>query len=201
MRNRGESTAGERLEPFEALVKGYFQKVYSFFIRQGCRPEEASDLTQDTLLRVFQNMDKYRGGSEQAYLMTITKNIWKNELRRRGAVKRGDPPRSLDHPETASAEGAHEPLFGPPPRSPEDEALWNERVEALRREIRKLPPRNRRALQMRIEGLSYREIAVAMRTSVDAVKKLIFQARQRLKETLGPAVVESLDEEPGEDDE
>lgn len=200
-RPEGSTISDEQSALFEGLVKRYYQKVYSFFIRQGCSAAEAKDLTQDTFMRVFKNMDRYRGGSEQAYLMTLTKNIWKNELRRRRAIKRGESPVSLDDPEKPIAEGYQEPLFGSRPSSPEDEALWNERVEALRLEIEALPSRKRRALQMRIEGLSYREIATAMRTTIDGVKKLLFEARRRLKEGPGSWVVESLDKGPGEDHE
>jgi DNA-directed RNA polymerase specialized sigma24 family protein len=44
----------------------------------------------------------------------------------------------------------------------------------------------RRCLALRVEqDLKYREIASVMRLSIDTVKAHLFQARQRLKETLG----------------
>lgn len=171
-------------ELFEEFFDRYYQRVYSFFIRQGWSAEEAEELTQETFARVFQNMGAYRGGNEIAYIMTVTKNIWKNELRRRSAVKRGDPPVTLDDPNHPIDDRQQTPLFGAVPGSPEEETLRKEKIAALRREIRALPPRMRRAVLLRVQGLSYREIAAAMNTTIDAVKKLLYEARKQLKVAL-----------------
>lgn len=171
-------------EAFDRLFEQYHQKVYTFFTRHRFPPEEARELAQQTWLRVFDSMGAYRGG-DLAFLMTVASSVWKNELRRRSALKRGDRPSSLDDPGDPIAERVERPLFGDPPKSPEAAALWQERVAAYRREVRALPPRMRRALALRVHGLSYREIGVALRASDDAVKKLLYQARRRLQESVG----------------
>lgn len=188
-------------ELFEEFFDRYYKRVYSFFVRQGFSTGEAEELTQDTFARVFESMDTYRGGSELAYLMTVTKNVWKNELRRRGAIKRGDPPLSLDDSDQRLDERRETSLFGAGPSSPEEESLRNERLEAILSAIRALPPRMRRALVLRIQGLTYREISVAMNITIDGVKKLLYEARRRLKQALGSWISASLDEVLGEDDE
>jgi len=183
-RTRGhQQTVGEtQQEHFERLHRVYHRKVYSFFIRCGLSAEDAAGLTQTVFMRVYKNMDTYRGGDELSYLMSITSSVWKNELRYRNASKRAGRLLSLDDPDRPIDDTQDTPLHGPAPQSPEELALWKETARHLSRKVAALAPRNRHALMLRVSGLSYREIAAVMHTTVDGVKALIREARKSLRE-------------------
>lgn len=181
----------ERDELFMKVFYRFYRKVFSYFVRRGFPRTKAEELTQKTLLRVYNSMDGYQGGSNEqiakAYLMSAARSIGNNELRESRAQRRGGGQvhPSLDDPDRPIDPAMQRPLHGPPPTPPDEAAEQSERLAAIGRAIRKLPDRQRRVLILRIYGLSYREIAMATNASVDAIKKLLFEARKRLKNDLG----------------
>jgi len=68
---------------FSELFEKHRRKVYvacrAFFDDSG----RAEDATQETFLRAFQNMDRFREGDFRAWLMKICKNVCIDEWRRR----------------------------------------------------------------------------------------------------------------------
>lgn len=168
-------------------------RLISFFLRYRFSTEEAQDLTQETFFRVFRGIGTFRRESRfERWLFEIAGNVYRNELRRRGAVKREgrDEPLDIvmerdpvsDRPVPTSPRSGSDPLA---------EVLEKERLEELRRALEAMPPQMRRCLFLRIEqGLKYREIAVVMKISIDTVKAHLHQARQRLKEELGEGLGE-----------
>lgn len=175
---------------FRDLFDRYYPAVFAVFMRWGFVRDEAQDLTQVTFMRVFKGMEGYRGDAEWTYVMQIANRVRLNELRYRKAQIRGVKTESLDELAQPPATIRPDPLTGEPPPTPEDEALERERLElkqerirVLREAIDELPPRMRRCLLMRLDqGLKYREIAAALKVSMDAVRSLLFQARKRLQE-------------------
>ena len=49
------------IDAFEELVARYERKVYTIAYRYMGNPEDASDLAQETFLKVFKSIDKFRG--------------------------------------------------------------------------------------------------------------------------------------------
>ncbi|HVR30386.1 MAG TPA: sigma-70 family RNA polymerase sigma factor, partial [Thermoanaerobaculia bacterium] len=80
----------------------------------------------------------------------------------------------------SAAPGAHEP-------SPQRRLLSEEATQVVEAALAGLPLRYRAPLVLReIEGLSYREIAVALGCREGTVKSRINRARERLKTLLEP---------------
>lgn len=194
----------EREELFRELFKSQFPRVYAFFRRQGFSVPEAEELTQDTFLRVYRYVSTIREGDRRAFVMTIARSVWKNELRWRGAVKRpkqtpvGELP--LDAKQTS-------PWTETLPKTPEEQALEREEAAARQERIRQvrfaledLPPRMRQCQMLRLQGQKDRQIAVAMNSSVEAVKTLLYEGRKRLRKQLGPEAVGVLDRKSEVDD-
>ncbi len=189
---------------FRDLFDRYYPAVFAVFVRWGFPRDEAQDLTQVTFMRVYNGMKDYRGDAEWTYVIQIANRVRLNELRYRQAQRRGVKTESLDELAQPSAANRAD-QWGSEPQTPEDEALERERLELrqerirlLREAIDELPPRMRRCLLMRIDGgLKYREIATAMKISMDAVRSLLFQARKRLQEK----VLSWTEEHPAFDDE
>lgn len=186
---------------FRDLFDRYYPAVFAVFMRWGFAREEAQDLSQVTFMRVYKGMEDYRGDAEWSYVIQIANRVRLNELRFHKAQRRGVKTEPLDGLEPPSAAIRPDLLSAKAPRTPEDEVLerehlelQEERIRLLREAIAELPPRMRRCLLMRLdEGLKYREIATALKVSLDAVRSLLFQARKRLQERL-PS---SAEEQPG----
>jgi RNA polymerase sigma-70 factor, ECF subfamily len=180
----------DREAGFQTLVESYYRQVRYYFAKRGFSDEDARDLTQETFFGVYRGLPRFRRDARfDTWLYQIAANMSLKALRDRNVQKRRmetearsmtDLPREVAQPTKAT-----EP-------APLGRVLAEERRQRLRRAIATLPVKMRTCLAMRVyQDLSYREIAAAMRLSVETVKAHLYQARQRLKQ--------ELDEEPGGD--
>lgn len=176
----------ELAEAFEELAP----TVSYFFSRRGFSPEDCRDLTQDTFLRAYRGMSRFRDEAGlKTWLLRIAANVWKNALRERQAVKRSamqtvslEEIRAVARPLSRVAVGGG----GSGSEDPLGQTMRAETRRVLRAAVEELPPRMRRCVLLRIDReLKYREIATIMRVSEDTVKTQLHQARQRLKDGLG----------------
>ena len=171
-------------EEFRRLFVQYFQLVFSFFYRRGFPREECSDLAQETFLRAYRSLGRFRGeASLETWLFQIATNLWRNEVRYQMAEKRAGFEVSLEgelekgYPISADRRLPCETQ----PSSQLDELLTAERQRKSREALDALPPQMRRCVLLRIDqNLKYREIAAVMQISIDTVKSQLSQARDRL---------------------
>ncbi len=172
----------EREASFRTLVESYYRPVRYYFAKRGFSDEDARDLTQETFFGVYRSLARFRRESRfDTWLYQIAANTCRKALRDRGTQKRRMEveARSMTDLRREVAEG------GEAAGAALDGVLRRESRERLRRAIASLPVRMRACLAMRVyQDLSYREIAAAMRLSVETVKAHLYQARQRLKEEL-----------------
>ncbi len=161
---------------FEKLVTEYEKSVYAIALRMTGNSEDAADMTQETFLKAYNSLQSFRGDSKfSVWLYRIASNVCLDFLRSRSRK----PTLSLsvedDEGEEVELDIADES------QSPE---LLLERGltrDAVRRGLQALPPDYRQILLLReIQGLSYEEIADALRIEVGTVKSRIFRARKRL---------------------
>ena len=79
---------------FKRAVKQYKDFVYSYaYYFTGTR-EDAEDIAQEVLLKIWENMDALRFGLTKSWVSKVTRNLCIDWLRRRGA--RPETPLSLD---------------------------------------------------------------------------------------------------------
>jgi len=175
---QGESAA------FETLVHERSGEIYGLLFRLTDNSEEARDLTQETFLRAFQNIGRFRG---EADLKTWIYRIAINQARNRWRWWRRrhrDSTASLD---SADAQQAR-PLIATlaeGSENPEQQALAHEREEALKVALQSLSRSYREAVILRdIEGFSYEEIAATLEISLGTVKSRIARGRQELRRRL-----------------
>lgn len=163
---------------FVQLYLDYTPRVTRFFLRKGVPEERAEELTQEVFIRVYGSMERFRHESRVGtWIFTIARNLWLNEIRARSTDKR----QGTEVPVDEQIEGVCSERIGP-----EDELLRAERRRILHQALEQLPDRMRRAVELRLErDFKYREIARIMGVSVQTIKSQLFQARQRLRESLG----------------
>lgn len=172
---------------FRELYQIYVRAIDEFFRRKGYSPQEREDLIQETFLRAFKEVI-LREISFREWLFLMASHVHRDEIRRRRAGIRKGKTISFD----SSPAGSQSMLVPLASGDPQEEALGKDRAEMVRRALLEFPPKMRNALQMYLRGDKIREIALAMGITQGAVKAHLHQARQRLRDELGPHF-----EEPG----
>jgi RNA polymerase sigma-70 factor (ECF subfamily) len=146
---RGEAAA------FERLVAEHTSDVYALLYRLTSDPEEARDLTQETFLRAFQSISRFRGDANlKTWLYRHTQPL--------GATLRNDD--AID---------------------PELETLAKEREGQLHEALLGLRRSYREAVILRdVDGFSYEEVAATLQISIGTVKSRISRGRMEMRRKL-----------------
>jgi RNA polymerase sigma-70 factor (ECF subfamily) len=189
----GEAQFIERLRAgeaaaFDRLVQERSGEVYALLYRMTEDPEEARDLTQETFLRIFQSIDRFRGDADlKTWIYRIAINQARNRWRwwRR---RRRDVTVSLD-----AQDSGHEQPFSARLKDggldPEQETLLHEREMALRSALHMLGRSYREVVILRdVEGLSYEEVAATLEISIGTVKSRLSRGRQELRRKIGSSL-------------
>lgn len=147
-----------------------------FFARGPWPADEAEDLVQKTLTRVFRNVGSLASvDAFLPWLFAIARNV------RNSAAADGEARRRA---EAGGLDLAGDPPDESPGARPEATAAARERIVALRRALEGLPARQRQCLLLCArDGLAYEEIATLLRLSVNTVRNHIAQARETLRRT------------------
>ncbi|HEU5237638.1 MAG TPA: sigma-70 family RNA polymerase sigma factor [Pyrinomonadaceae bacterium] len=176
---RGEAAAYER------LVAEHSGDVYALLFRLTSDAEEARDLTQETFLRAFQSINRFRGdASLKTWIYRIAINQARNRWRwwRR---RRRDVTVSLDATDDHKERPLSATLAIDNSLSPEQETLARERESQLREALLGLRSSFREAVVLRdVEGFSYEEIAATLQISIGTVKSRIARGRLELRRQL-----------------
>jgi RNA polymerase sigma-70 factor (ECF subfamily) len=174
---------------FDVIVRRHEALVRSVLYRLTGNADDAEDLAQETFLRVFENLARFRGDAAlRTWILRIAANLARDRLRRR---RRRPEPVSLDG-------GAHVVV----PAAPEEGApparlALREMTRALAAGLEQLPFKQRAALTLKIVGdMNYGDIALALDMTRNAVKSNIHHARKRLTALLGPQLAGPGDERP-----
>ena len=163
------------------LVEKHQGAVYGTIAKMLGDPIEAQDLAQQVFVRVYRAAGTYRAMAQfRTWMFTIVRNLVFNEHRRRSratliplSAPDSDPSApTLDLPDTVN-------------KTPIEQALQAEMMAAIDRAIRALPEQQRMAVVLRrYDEFSYEEIADILKTSVPAIKSLLFRAREELRAAL-----------------
>jgi len=169
---------------FDLLVTRYAGDVYAVLYRITEDAEEANDLTQETFLRAFKAIEKFRGEADlKTWLTRIAINESRNRFRWWKRRKR-EKTFSLDASGGDSETSIHETMPGNS-ASPEEDILRTEREKVLSKALGDLPQIYREAVVLcDVEGLSYVEIASALNTTMGTVKSRIARGREELRHKL-----------------
>jgi RNA polymerase sigma-70 factor, ECF subfamily len=175
---RGEAAA------FEALVSERSGEIYGLLFRLTENSEEARDLTQETFLRAFQNIGRFRGDADlKTWIYRIAINQARNRWRwwRR---RRRDSTVSLDATPGQSGQTLMATLTESS-QNPEQQTLAHERELALRSALQRLGRAYQETVILRdIEGFTYEEIAATLGINVGTVKSRLARGRQELRRRL-----------------
>ncbi len=165
-----QGTLAGDLAAFEELVDRHRPVVYRVAARVVGR-EEAEDVTQETFLRAYHRLPRFRGESAfRSWLLRIAHNTAVNAARRR-----------LPEPVEVDDEHADRAVVAPAGREPVSALEESERRERLELKLGELRPEHRAVLVLRdLEGMPYEEIATVTETPVGSVKGRLHRARREM---------------------
>ena len=163
--------AGRR-DAFDLIVERHRRTVYQLCYRFVANHEDASDLAQDVFVRAYRGLRNFRGQSSLGtWLYRIGVNVCLNRVSARSL--RTEPIADRQFVD-ATADVAP------------DRLERTERQARVRAAIAQLPQKQRATLILRMyHEMSHQEIAVALGSSVGAVKANFFHALGNLKKLLG----------------
>lgn len=155
---------------FEELVNRYKKSVYYLTYRMVHDHEDAADLSQETFLKAYQGLRKFkRQSSFHTWLYRITVNLCINHLRKRRSRQfvELEKTHSVEHPDVL-------------------ENLELEELQTVMNDaVNDLPEKQRAAVILRIyHGLSHKEISHILGCSVGTVKANYFHAIRNLRKSL-----------------
>jgi RNA polymerase sigma-70 factor (ECF subfamily) len=164
------------LDAFNQLTLRYERQVYNVSFRMFGDHQLAEDVTQETLLKAYRGLAKFRGENLKAWLLRIASNTC-NDLFRSW---RGRQDISLDllTEDVGATWVSSEP-------SPENEALRGELGLEIQRGLLTLPQNQRIVLILvDMEGMSYEEAAEATGISPGTLRSRLSRARGKLRDYL-----------------
>lgn len=169
-------------QAYETLLLRYQHPVYNLVSRLMSDPGDACDVVQEVFLKIFRNIDHFRGGSTlKTWIYRIAVNEAHNH--RRWFTRHQRP--EIGFAPSDEAPGPHEKNFADPGRSPFDQAVNEETRAMVEDALAKLNPKFRAAVVLRdIEDLSYEEIAAVLEISLGTVKSRILRGRECLRKIL-----------------
>jgi len=168
---------------FESLVGTYRDRIHSYVSRMVRDPDEALDISQDTFLRAYQSLSRFRGSASfQTWLYRIATNLSIDAIRR--SKRRQEATVSLDAP-VDTGEGQVMRELADESRGPELAATGRAVQDEVAAALEQMSPTLRPVLVMYdLQGMSYQEIAEVLGCPLWTVKSRLFNARMQLKELL-----------------
>ena len=168
-----KAKAGDRAA-FDELVKATYQRVHALAFRLTGNEHDADDVVQDTYVRAFRSLRKFRGDARfSTWLHRITANSASTMMGRSQRHRHDDIDSVID---LADHRDDSNPEF----------QLQNGAVGVrLRKALDNLPERLRNVVVLRdVHGMSHREIAEELDISEAAAKVRLHRARARLRDGL-----------------
>ena len=164
------------------LMARHAEPLFRFLARMLGNEEDASDLAQETFIRICRAAASYQPSQKfTTWAYTIAANLARNQLRWRAR----HPAISLDQTSDESGGGLADtlPAHGP---DPSQASVQAERIQAVRAAVAQLPEDLREAIVLcEWEELSVAEAAAIMEVTAKAVESKLYRARKLLREQLG----------------
>jgi RNA polymerase sigma-70 factor (ECF subfamily) len=162
---------GEERRRFEETFLPYLDAAYNLARWIVQHDQDAQDVVQEAYLRAFKGYHGFRGGNGRAWLLTIVRNTAYNWLNRHANDEKLVPYEEEKHAEIVSF-------------SESTKEIVSEKVkEHLQSALGRLPTEFREIIILyEVEGLSYKELALALGLPPGTVMSRLSRARRRLQQ-------------------
>ncbi|MCA9544873.1 MAG: sigma-70 family RNA polymerase sigma factor [Myxococcales bacterium] len=166
---------------FTALVVQHQGQIYNLCFRMLGNAAEAEDVAQDTFVKAFKAIDRFRGDSQiGTWLYRIAINLCKNRLKYLGRRGRGRTQDVADVPEQAW--GERPPTVGDALPRPDRVLEGRQAERRIQAALDALDPEFRELLVLRdVQSLSYAEMVHITGLAEGTVKSRLHRARNALR--------------------
>jgi RNA polymerase sigma-70 factor, ECF subfamily len=156
-------------DSFNQLILRWERPIYALAYRTIGREEDARDVCQETFLRAFRALPKFRGQSKfSSWLYRIALNLCHDWLRRERRAPTVQPPEDVDLGEIQASAG--------PSESIEALVARQDLARHVERAMAQLPEEQRTAIVLKeYHGLTFQEIADVMGCPLSTVKTRLYQ--------------------------
>jgi RNA polymerase sigma-70 factor, ECF subfamily len=149
---------------FHELYNRYAGDIYRFALFLCGDAEEAEEITAETFARALTRKVPLMSSTVKGYLLTIARNLHFESLRRQKRLTKLSPELPDSRPQ------------------PEHIVTQKAELDALLMYLQKFPEMDRAALLLRADGVSYDEIANALKISLASAKVKVHRLRLKLAE-------------------
>ncbi|MCK5019466.1 MAG: sigma-70 family RNA polymerase sigma factor [Candidatus Peribacteraceae bacterium] len=161
---------------FSEMLGMYEKRIFRLVNGIVRNPSDAEDVTQETFVKVYKALPKFRGDSAlYTWIHQIASNTAINFLK---SVKRRVQTVDIDNTEIS-----HD--WNTTDATPEQEIIDREMMSVIQNAVDGMSPELREAFALReLEGLSYNLIAETVNCPIGTVRSRIFRARESVDEKL-----------------
>src|SRR5512147_1918269 len=162
---------------WEMVVTTYGRRIYNLSYRYTNRKDEAEDLTQEILIRVYQNLKSYRfeAGSFQNWILRVARNLIIDHYRQ---VRRYPQSGGSEELEAMNIKDDKIP-------NPQRNVEQAEASRFLRDGLQCLAPELKEAIILRdLEGMAYNDMADLLNVPEGTIKSRINRGRLELAKLL-----------------
>ncbi len=161
---------------FNNLVDTYSNIVYRICIGVLVRKEDAEDVTQEVFTKIYLNIQSFQEKSKlSTWIYRIAMNQCNEHLRKASRKKRINKTITSDSNVTQQIATAQR-------LNPDFQLIAREEQEIILNAINSLPEKYRIVLTLNaIDGISYKEVAETLNSSLTATESLLYRAKQQLK--------------------
>lgn len=162
---------------YRFLIQQYKNKIYSYSKYMLKNRMDADDVTQEVMIRIWENMDRFNLFAAKTWIMKTTSNLCIDYLRRRAVAFNREYEIDGEFEDSFSIDSyANNPLLS---------THVNLMMSKVKESIERLPENLRSIFVMyEINGLKYREISDSLEMPVNTVKVYLMRARKKLQEEL-----------------
>lgn len=169
---------GGDAESFNQLVLRWERPIFALAYRTIGREEEARDVCQETFLRAYRALPRFRREAKfSSWIYRIALNLCRDWMRRERRAPMMQPPEDVDLVDVAAA--------AEPSESIEDLVARRDLTRLVEQAMAHLPEEQRTAIVLKeYQGLTFQEIADVVGCPLSTVKTRLYQGLTVLRREL-----------------
>jgi RNA polymerase sigma-70 factor (ECF subfamily) len=165
-------------EAWDELIELYGRRIYNVAYQFSSSREEAEDLTQEIFLKLYQNLERFRGDVPLvAWALRLSRNHCIDLYRKTRREKRSTFVSEIILEQVASND------------DPQVDTLRRQQLDAVYQGLERLPEDLAEVVVLRdLQGWSLEETATYLGTPLGTVKSRLHRARNQLVEQVGAII-------------
>jgi RNA polymerase sigma-70 factor, ECF subfamily len=171
------------MSAYDALVTRHRGKIYAMIRNMIHQEADAWDLTQEVFIKAWHALPRFEARAKfSTWLYRIAHNAVYDWARKRKIESAGEWNEEIFDRERIDSASSTTPSGG---ESPDEVMAHGELRMKIQIALNKLSPEHREVVILKdVQGLSYKEIAEAMSSTLGTVMSRLFYARQKLQALL-----------------